>query len=223
MDDRQWPGSAATQADSATVHSRRTRSNSVGASGSRIRPLAVFAPLPLLLGLAACGGQGTPAQSTASLVTQGLKAELAGDLTTAASDYRHAIAVDANNSVAHFDLGTVYDEQRNKAQAVEEYQTALVIAPNFTDALFNLAVDTAGSDAPSATELYSKVVALQPSFAAAWLNLGFTLESEGNATAAKADWAKAIALQPSMASRIPKTTASPSAVPEASPKPTPKP
>jgi tetratricopeptide (TPR) repeat protein len=221
MDDRQWRGSAAQRAESATVPSKRNWSSSGGARGSRIRRVAVFAPLPLLLVLAACGSQGTPAQSATGLVTQGLKAELGGDLTTAESDYRQAIALDANNDIAHFDLGTVYDEQRNTTQAVEEYQTALVIAPNFTDALFNLAVDTAGSDAPSAMELYSKVVALQPSFAAAWLNLGFALESQGNTTAAKADWAKAVALEPSLASRIPKTAASPSPVPTASPTPKP--
>ena len=175
--------------------------------------------------LAACGSQSTLAQSASSLVTQGLKAELSGDLTTASQDYQQAIALDANNDIAHFDLGTVYDEQRNKAKAVNEYQTALVIAPTFTDALFNLAVDTANSDAPSAAQLYSKVVTLQPSFAAAWLNLGFALLTEGNATAAKTDWAKAVSLDPSLATRLPKTTATPSLAATPSPKPsrTPKP
>ena len=94
---------------------------------------------------------------------------------------------------------------------------ALVIAPNFADALFNLAVDTAGANPPSAEELYSKVVSLQPSFAAAWLNLGFTLLSQGKADQARADWAKAIAIDPTLASRLPKATATPS--PAASPTP----
>ena len=57
-------------------------------------------------------------------------------------------------------------------QAVEEYTTTLVIEPAFTDALFNLAVDTTSTDPAGAGELYLRVVALQPGFAAAWLNLG---------------------------------------------------
>jgi tetratricopeptide (TPR) repeat protein len=181
------------------------------------RRRAAFAVGPLLLILAACGSQSTPAQSGANLVTQGLKAQLSGDAATAKADYQQAIALNPNNDVAHFDLGTVYDEQAQKAQAVQEYQMALVIAPNFADALFNLAVDTAGTNPPSAQELYSKVVSLQPSFAAAWLNLGFTLLSQGKADQAQIDWAKAIAIDPTLASRLPKATATPS--PAASPTP----
>ena len=155
------------------------------------------------------------------LVTQGLKAQLSGDAATAEGDYKQAIQLDPNNDVAHFDLGTVYDEQQHKAQAVQEYQMALVIAPSFADALFNLAVDTAGGNPPSAEQLYSKVVAIQPGFAAAWLNLGFTLLAEGKADQAKVDWAKAVAIDPTLASRIPKPTLSPS--PASSPSPKPKP
>lgn len=174
-----------------------------------------------ILFLAACGAQSAPAQTATNLVTEGLKAQLSGDAATAQHDYLQAIQLDPNNDVAHFDLGTVYDEQQHKAQAVQEYQMALVIAPNFTDALFNLAVDTAGANPPSAEELYSKAVSLQPTFAAAWLNLGFTLLAEGKSDQAKVDWTKAVAIDPTLASRIPKTTASPS--PAASPAPTPKP
>lgn len=171
--------------------------------------------------LAACGSPSGSPVTAKGLVTQGLKAQLSSDATTAENDYKQAIQLDPNNDIAHFDLGTLYDEQGHKAQAVREYQMALVIAPNFTDALFNLAVDTAGTNAPSAEELYSKIVSLQPGFAEAWLNLGFTLSSEGKVDQAKVDWAKAIALKPSLATRIPKASAPPS--PAATSSPTPKP
>ena len=191
-----------------------------GRMGPGRRVYAALACGPLFL-LAACGSPSGSATTATSLVTQGLKAQLSSDATTAEHDYAQAIQLDPNNDIAHFDLGTVYDEQGHKAQAVQEYQMALVIAPNFTDALFNLAVDTAGTNAPSAEELYSKVVSLQPGFAAAWLNLGFTLSSQGQLAQAKVDWAKAVALEPSLATRIPKATASPS--PAATSSPTPKP
>jgi tetratricopeptide (TPR) repeat protein len=179
----------------------------------------------VLAGVAACGSQATPAQTATSLVTQGLKAQLSGDLGTAASDYEQAIHLDGGSMVAHYDLGTVYDQQRNPAQAVSEYETALVINPTFPDALFNLAVDTAGANPQSAAVLYSKVVSLQPTFAAAWLNLGFALMTQGQAAEAQADWAKAIALDPALASRLPRTTPSPSlsTTPTPTPTPTPKP
>jgi len=177
---------------------------------------------PILVGVMGCGSpHSTPAQAATTLVTQGLKAQLSGDLATATSDYQQAIHLDATNMVAHYDLGTVYDQQRSSAQAVSEYQAALVIDPTFPDALFNLAVDTAGSNPESASVLYSRVVSLQPSFAAAWLNLGFALMTQGDGVQAKADWAKAIALDPTLASRLPKTTPAPT--PTTSPTPTPKP
>jgi hypothetical protein len=47
------------------------------------------------------------------------------------------------------------------------------------------------------------VLTLQPSFAAAWLNLGFLLQAEDKTAEAKADWARAVALEPSLASRLP--------------------
>ncbi len=151
--------------------------------------------------LAACG---TP-QSATTLVALGLKAQLSGDLTTAEDNYQQAIKLDANNMVAHYDLGTIYDRHGNTSLAVGEYTAALTIDPTFTDALFNLAVDTAATDPASAKTLYLKVVAGQPSFAAAWLNLGFILEDEGDASAAHADWSKAVVLDPSLATRIPRT------------------
>jgi Tfp pilus assembly protein PilF len=186
----------------------------------RKHPLAALAIAPVLAGIAACGSSpASPAQAATTLVTQGLKAQLSGDLATAASDYQQAIHLDGSNMVAHYDLGTVFDQQRSTAAAVTQYQAALVINPTFPDALFNLAVDTAGTNPLSATVLYSKVVALQPTFAAAWLNLGFTLMTEGQAAQAKADWAKAIALDPTLASRLPKATPTPSPSPTATPKP----
>ncbi len=175
-------------------------------TSAHIRRFGVLATSVLVIGLAACGSPPT----AASLVSAGLKAQLAGDDSTAESTYQQAIKLDPDNAIAHYDLGTVYDRQGNRSQAESQYTATLVIQPTFTDALFNLADDTASSDPTNAATLYEQVLTLQPSFAAAWLNLGFILQSEGQTAEAKADWAKAVALDASLASHIPVT--SPAAV-----------
>lgn len=175
------------------TQAHRTTGPTRGAIGS-------LAAAMLVIGLAACG---TP-PTAQSLVSQGLKAQLAGDESTAESTYQQAIKLDPNNAVAHYNLGTVYDKQGNTSQAVMEYTATLVISPTFTDALFNLAVDTATSDPAGAQRLYLRALALQPTFAAAWLNLGFIVQGEGKLADAKADWAKAVALDASLASHVPK-------------------
>lgn len=181
------------------------------------RFVCACALVPLtVLGVAACGGssgQGTPAQQAAALVTKGLEAQLAGDLSTAKSDYQQATQLDHTNKYAYYDLGTVYDKLGDKVQAIQDYQTTLVIDPNFVDALFNLAVDTTASNPPGAEQLYRKVISLQPKLASAWLNLGFVLMSEGNSAGAQAAWAKAVSLDPSVASRIPSPSPSPTPTP----------
>jgi len=178
---------------------------------SRVKPIRAAVGLSLLaVVVVACG---TP-QTATTLVTLGLKAQLAGDLTTAEDNYVQAIKLDTNNAVAHYDLGTIYDRNGKTSLAVGEYTAALVIDPTFTDALFNLAVDTAATNASSAKVLYLKVVSAQPSFAAAWLNLGFILQAEGDTSAARTDWSKAVVLDPSLATRVPSARTPAAATPE---------
>jgi tetratricopeptide (TPR) repeat protein len=173
----------------------------------------------LVAGVAACGSPPT----ATSLVAQGLRAQLSGNVSSAEDEYQQAIRLDGNNVIAHYDLGTVCDKQGKTTRAVAEYRAALVIDPTFADAMFNLGVDTAGSDPAGAAQLYSRVVSLQPAFAAAWLNLGFILRDEGKVAEAHADWARAVALDPSLASRVPSVTRPASGAGSARSSPTPKP
>ena len=193
--------------------------------GSGKQAISACALSSALMGLAACGPSATPSQNATTLVTQGLKAQLGGDRATAARDYQQAIRIDQYNAVAHYDLGTIDDLQGDTVEAVEQYTATIDINPSFADALFNLAVDTAGASPANAEELYLKVVSLQPSFAAAWLNLGFVLQREGNMDEARADWARAVSLDRTLASRLPAPapSASASGTRTAGPSPVPQP
>jgi Tfp pilus assembly protein PilF len=189
------------------------------ASAWNSRGMGALALCALVAGVAACG---SPPSAT-SLVAQGLRAQLSGNVSSAEDEYQQAIKLDGNNLIAHYDLGTVYDKQRNTTRAVAEYRAALVIDPTFADAMFNLGVDTAVSDPAGAAQLYFRVASLQPAFAAAWLNLGFILRDEGKVAEARADWARAVALDPSLASRVPSVTRPASGAGSARSSPTPKP
>ena len=167
---------------------------------------------------AACGGSTSSTPSASDQLNAGLRAQAAGDLTTAAADYRAVIALDPKNKYAYYDLGDVLQIQNQLAAAEQNYRACLQIDPNFVPALYNLAILRTTPSPTEAEELYRHVISLQPNDAAAHLNLGFLLRSEGKTAEGDAELRTAVSLDSSLASRIPPgTLASPA--PEASPSP----
>jgi tetratricopeptide (TPR) repeat protein len=223
--DRNVPGVSRTARHAAVPDRRRPPRGGLAGAGMEImnapgRWVGAVVLSSLLIGITACG---TTPQTATSLVAQGLTAQLSGNVSTAENAYQQAIKLDRNNAIAHYDLGTVYDKQGSTALAVEEYRASLLINRNFADALFNLAVDTTSTAPAGAVQLYLRVLTLQPSFAAAWLNVGFILQSEGKVSEARQDWAKAVAIDASLAPRVPTPGASPTAAVAAPSSPTPTP
>jgi len=56
-----------------------------------------------------------------------------GALSSAATAFKKAIAIDAANALAHYHLGAVYDAEKNYDAAIEEYRRALVLDPGLGD------------------------------------------------------------------------------------------
>jgi tetratricopeptide (TPR) repeat protein len=190
---------------------------------SRSDRLARAIALPLLvLGLLVTAGCGVVAQAKSEgqkandLIWQGMKAQEAGRTSEAADDYRKALALDPRNKFAYFDLGVIDQGAGRNSSAELEYRTALQFDANFAEALYNLAVLRAQAAPAEAADLYRRVTAVKPGFADAHLNLGFLLISMGQKTEGKAELDRAVAIRPSLASRVPANIA-------ATPSPTPTP
>jgi tetratricopeptide (TPR) repeat protein len=167
-----------------------------------------------LLGGTGCGHKKTEAQLANDLVNMGLAAQKAGNLSGALAKYREALTHDPRNKFAYFDIGTIDQAQGRIVSAESQYQLALRIDPDFESALFNLAiVETSLKNLSEAETLYRHVIEVDAKAATAYLNLGFLLKMEGKTMEGDAALARAIQLDPTLASRIPTGTPSPSPSP----------
>lgn len=171
------------------------------------------------LGLAGCGTtatQSSDAKQASDALNAGLQAQTQGKTQEAINDYKTVLAHDPKNKYAYYNLGLIDQTAGRNTSAEKNYRAALGIDPQFEPALFNLAILRTTASPPEAENLYRQVITVDPKNAAAHLNLGFLLASEGRQSEATSEFSQAVTLDPQLASRIP-----PSAVasPKASPKP----
>jgi len=135
-------------------------------------------------------------------------AQKAGDYKTATTDYNKVLAADPKNYRALYDLGDVEQFQHLNSAAEANYRAALALYPNFELAMYNLATLVSSSSPTEAEILYQQVIKLDPKNADAYFNLGYVLNGLGQKTQGQADIAKAIALDPSLKSRVASTATS---------------
>jgi tetratricopeptide (TPR) repeat protein len=182
---------------------RRTRV--AGSAARRAASLAVGSSLLLLL--AACGGSAAAKQSDAQkagvLLQAGLAAHQAGRTAEAATDYKKVLTYDPKNQWAHYNLGLIEQMNGQNAAAETDYRAALAADPNFVGALYNLAILRSAAAPQDAVDLYRRAIGVTPNMAIAHLNLGFLLQTLGQAAAGKAELDKAVALDPTLKKRLP--------------------
>jgi tetratricopeptide (TPR) repeat protein len=136
-------------------------------------------------------------------VNAGLSAQSQGRSADARADYGQALAHDPSNKFAYYNLGTIDSQQGHTDLAVGDYYAALASDGNFAPALYNLAILLTPSDPAQAVSLYQRATQLDPSNADAHLNLGFLLHSLGRDGEARAEFAIAVRINPTLAARIP--------------------
>lgn len=138
-----------------------------------------------------------------SLVQAGLRAQSAGRLTLALRDYEEATAKDPKTTAAFYDIGVVSQQQGSSTAARQAYEQALAVDPAYKPALFNLAILVTPDDPARAVSLYRRLLAINSQDADVNFNLGLLLISQGQSEEGHGDLRTAIALDPSLASRVP--------------------
>jgi tetratricopeptide (TPR) repeat protein len=108
-----------------------------------------------------------------------------------------AIAVTRNNMVAHTNLGTTFEAQNRKAEALSEYLRALRVDPYSVEAHNNLGnfLDAAGHPAEAMAH-YRKSISLYPKASLTHCNLGVTLVELGRYDEAMREYDEAARLAP---------------------------
>lgn len=171
-------------------------------------------PLALALALAVTGcGPGTHAHDptkAARELNAGLAAHYAGRISEAQQHYRNALDYDTNSFFADYNLGVIEQNAGHDAAAEAYYRKTIAINAGMASAIYNLAIIRAKSDPAEAQSLYLRAITLQPQWATPHLNLGYLLLSQGHTDEARAEFDKAVALDPSLKSRLPDATPAPS-------------
>ncbi len=116
----------------------------------------------------------------------------------AIADYKKAIEINPNHANAHCDFGLIYYEKKDYENALVHYNASISINPKFWRSYYNRAlihyyykVDTT-----SALNDLSNAIELNPNYAKAYDLRGVVYQEMGKTEEAKADYKKALGLDP---------------------------
>ena len=114
--------------------------------------------------------------------------------------FRHALEVTENNFVAHNGLGNALDGKGQTDEAINQYQEAIRLKPDFADAHYNLGnVLGRKGQLDEAISQYQEAIRLKPDFAEANNNFGFALGLKGQTDEAIRQFQEALRLKPDFA------------------------
>jgi tetratricopeptide (TPR) repeat protein len=110
---------------------------------------------------------------------------------------RHTVAATKDNAIACYDLGCYLEGKGQVPEAMEYYQRAVRISPNYAKALNNLGkLLAAEGRVDEAMEYYHRALSFDPEHVSALNNLGAALAGKRQFTEAMAMYEKALRLDP---------------------------
>jgi protein O-mannosyl-transferase len=110
--------------------------------------------------------------------------------------FEHTIAVTSRNYIAEHNLAKGWEEQGNVDRAIEHYQKALGINPDYPSAHNNLGLLLSARDAGESVRHLRRAAELSPHSSVIRSNLGLALEYAGLVQEAEAELRKAVELNP---------------------------
>ena len=159
--------------------------------------------LSILAAGCSSGSSGSPGAQANALVAAGLRAQTHGDTQHALQDYLAASAKDPTNKFAYYDAGVIYQQRNDASNASTAYHKALLADPHYRPALFNLAILLTPTEPAQAISVYGQLLTLNGNDPNVLFNLGLLLIQQNQPAQGHADLQKAIALQPSLRTRVP--------------------
>jgi tetratricopeptide (TPR) repeat protein len=167
------------------------------------------AVLALSTTLTACGATRTVTRETVAssrasavntLLAQGIAQAKANQLAQAATTFKDVLAVSPTNKYALYNLGVIAQERRDPSAALARYDQALKADTTYTPAMYNKALILEMRDPSQSLALYRRIVGLNPRASTAYLRMAIVYARQDKTAKAKQARARAIALDPGLAS-----------------------
>jgi tetratricopeptide (TPR) repeat protein len=148
-------------------------------------------------------GKAAPASLTNgsqvnSLLQTGLTQADKKNWSAATTTFGKVLAINPANVYANYDMGWIAQSRGNSNEAISYYKKCLAANAAYTPAMYNEAILLESSQPQQAIAMYQKIVRVDPKASSAYLRMALVEAEQGNMTAAKADDAKAVSIDPAL-------------------------